>query len=49
MALGCVAGGIIGQLRRHHLDWSELLGQAIGGAIGASLIAIWFRQNQQRS
>jgi hypothetical protein len=49
MGLGCVAGGLIGQLGKHHLDWGQVLGLAAGGSVGASLMAIWFRQNQQRS
>jgi uncharacterized transporter YbjL len=48
-AIGCLIGGILGQLGRHHLDWGELLGLASGGAAGASIIAVWYRQNQQRS
>jgi uncharacterized membrane protein YfcA len=49
MALGCVVGGLVGALIKQHLDWSELVGLAAGGALGASLMAFWFRQNQQRS
>lgn len=49
LGAGSLVGGIIGQLGRPHLDWGELLGLAAGGALGASVAAAWFRQNQQRS
>ena len=34
IAAGCVLGGILGQLWKHHFDWVELLGMAAGGVIG---------------
>ena len=49
LGAGSLVGGIIGQLGRPHLDCGELLGLAAGGALGASVAAARFRQNQQRN
>jgi hypothetical protein len=49
LGAGCLVGGIVGQLGRPHLDWSELSGLAAGGALGASVAAALFRHTQQRS
>jgi uncharacterized membrane protein YfcA len=49
IAAGCVLGGILGQLWKHHFDWPELLGMAAGGAIGGSFAATAIRWNERES
>ncbi len=50
MVAGVLLGEVVAQwLWRHHFDLGILLGSAVGSAIGSTIIAVWYRQNQQWS
>lgn len=50
MVLAVLIGVSAGQwLGHHHLDPSALLGSAVGSALGTTIIAIGYRQNQKYS